>query len=63
MYFIQDDYRYLVEYSQSPYYYGEADRDNTPTTGMVHNVDLESKITKSVHKQMQDTFPEEIAKV
>ena len=61
--FHEDDYRYLVEYSREAFYvYGEADRDNTPLTGMVHNVDLESKITKSVHKQMQDTFPEEMAK-
>ena len=61
--FHEDDYRYLVEYSrESLYNYGEADRDTTPLTGMVHNVDLESKITKSVHKQMQDTFPEEIVK-
>lgn len=61
--FHNDDYRYLIQYTEeAPYYYGEADRDITGPSGMIHTVDLESKISKSVHKKMQDTFPEEIAK-
>ena len=61
--FHEDDYQYLVEYSrESLYVYGEGDRPSVDPTGMVHNVGLDTKVTKSVHKKMQETFPEEIAK-
>ena len=61
--FHEDDYQYLVEYSRDALYvFGEGDRPSVNPTGMVHNIDLDTKITKLIHKRMQDTFPKEIAK-
>ena len=35
----QEELNFVVDYCvDAPYYYGEADNDDTPVTGLVHNV-------------------------
>ena len=59
--FHSDDYDYLKEYSRTVLYkYGEGDRIELLPTGMVHNIDHDSRIAKTIDFKLKATFPKEL---